>query len=200
MRGFRSARRVGVVVLVLAMLPTLMGARSTSEHTPMPTVAGIRAAVVRLADWVTGRTAPKPSVPQQQAGKAPGKQNQVPAAVTRAVARAEGHRPGEGPGQLPAYVAHGAKVKGYVTGAADLGGTDSFSTASSRLVPSGATATSELYRNADGSYTRLENLGAVQGTLTFSAQSGLGVAGRMSRPRRCGCWNRGPGNARRRRR
>src|SRR5260221_712718 len=113
MRGFRSARRAGVVVLVLAMLPTLMGARSTGAHTPMPTRGGDPPPVVRLADGGTGRTPPKPSVPQQQAGKAPGEQRQVPAAVTRAVARAEGHRPGGGPGQLPAYAAHGAKVKGY---------------------------------------------------------------------------------------
>src|SRR5579864_5375364 len=108
-RGGRL-RRVGVVVLVLAMLPALMGAKSTGAHTPMPNVAGIRGALVSLADWVTGRSAPKPKVPQQEAGKAPGEQHQVPAAVTRAVERALGRAAGKGPGQLPAYAAPAAKV------------------------------------------------------------------------------------------
>src|SRR5262252_8591130 len=90
-RRLRAARRALVV-----MLPMLMGAGSASGQAPMPTAAGIRAAIVRLADWVTGRTPPKPPVPQQLAGKAPGPQHQVPAAVTRAVARARGHAPGKG--------------------------------------------------------------------------------------------------------
>lgn len=139
-RLFRRASRVGVVVLVLAMLPMPMGAASANVRTPMPTVAGIRGAIVRLADWLTGRTPPLPSVPHQQAGKAPGRQNQVPAAVTRAVARAQGHRPGEGPGQLPAYAAHAAKVKSDVTGVAKLGGAVKLSGTSGKVMPSAATA------------------------------------------------------------
>ena len=191
MRGFRSmgrsrgqrswlTRRISVVVLALAVLPMLLGAGSASGQAPMPSAAGIRSAAVRLADWVAGRTPPKPAVPQQQAGKAPGRQHQVPAAVTRAVARAHGRAPGKGAGQLPAYAFHAARVKRYVTGTADLGGPDSFSPASSKLVPSGATATSELYRNSDGSYTRLEYpqpAATGSGTLAFSGPSGVGVKG-----------------------
>ena len=192
MRGFRSAGRFQVrgdgdgasgsragpasSSLALVMLPMLMGAGSASGQAPMPTVAGIRGAVVRLADWVTGRTPPKPGVPEQQAGKAPGKQHQVPAAVTRAVARAPGRAPGKGAGQLPAYTFPAAKVKRHVTGAADLGGAGSFSPATSKLVPSGTTATSELYRNADGSYTRLEYPAAVNRRDASGAWVPIGTA------------------------
>ena len=90
---FRRARRAGIALLALVMVPMLMGAGTASGQAPMPTMAGVRGAVVRLADWVTGRHAPARGVPVQQAGKAPGAQHQVPAAVTRAVARAAGREP-----------------------------------------------------------------------------------------------------------
>jgi len=195
MRGFRSAGRfqsrrgparggrlgrAGVVVLVLAMLPALMGARSNSEHTPMPTVGGIRTAVVRFADWVTGKTPAKPTVPVQTSGSAPGGQKPVPASVTRAIARAQGYKPGKGAGQLPAYAFPAAKVKQHVTGAAGLGGAASFSPAASKPVASGSTAASQLYQNADGSYTRLQypkQAAAGQGAVTFAALADTGVKG-----------------------
>ena len=136
----------------------------------MPTLTGIRGDVARLADWVTGRTAPKPGVPQQQTGRAPGKQNQVPAAVTRAVARARGHGPGKGPGQLPDTRSPGAKAKGHVTGAAAAGGPGSYNPRRASWCRRGDVRNSQLYRNADGSYTRLESPGPVPGaarTLAF---------------------------------
>jgi hypothetical protein len=55
-------------VLVLAMLPSLMGARSLDEHTPVPTSAGIRGTLVSPSDWLTGRSGPKPDVPEQRRG------------------------------------------------------------------------------------------------------------------------------------
>jgi RHS repeat-associated protein len=189
-------------MLSVAMLPLLMGASSAGRPAPMPTAAGIRSAVVRLADWVSGQTPPKPVVPRQAAGKVPGKQHQVPVAVTRAVARAEGRAPGKGAGQLPPYAVHAAKVKRYATAAGGRGGPGSFSATSSGLVPSGATATSDLYRNADGSYTRLEyptpvnrqaasgqwipigtaaadgpGATTARGTLAFPGPAGVGVKG-----------------------
>jgi RHS repeat-associated protein len=183
-RRLRAAHRAGIVTLALMMLPMLMGAGSADGQAPMPTAAGIRNAIVRLADWVTGRTPPPPVLPRQATGKAPGAQHQVPAAVTRAVAQARGRAPGKGPGQLPAYVTPAAKVKRHVTGTANRGGADSFRSGSSKVVPSGATATSTLYRNADGSYTRLEYpvpaksaTSAARSTLTFSGPSGAGVKG-----------------------
>jgi RHS repeat-associated protein len=122
-------------MLALVMLPMLMGAGSASGQAPMPTAAGIRDAIVRLADWVTGRTPPKPPVPRQLAGKAPGRQHQVPAAVTRAVARAHGRAPGKGPGQLPAYAYPAAKVKRHVTGVVGLGGANSYNAMTSKPAP-----------------------------------------------------------------
>ena len=183
-RGGRR-RRVGILVLVLAMLPALMGARSTGAPMPMPTLAGLRAAVVDFADWLTDKTPAKPTVPEQATGSAPGKQHPVPAAVTRAIARAQGYKPGKGPGQLPAYAFPAAKVKQHVTGAAGLGGTASFSSAASKPVASGSTAASPLYRNADGSYTRLQypqqaatgHAVTGQGALTFATLAGTGVKG-----------------------
>ena len=142
----RLAYRAGVVVLALVMLPTLMGAASVSGRAPLPTMAGIRSAAVHLVDWVTGKHAPAPSVPEQQAGKAPGSQHQVPAAVTRAVARAEGRAAGEARGQLPLYAFPGAKVKQHVTGAAPAskpvtGTTPAAPTATPSATPSAAPST-----------------------------------------------------------
>ena len=170
------------MVLVLAMLPSLMGARSVGGHTPMPTVAGIRGAVESVLDWVTGKTAPKPDIPEQAAASAPGKQHPVPASVTRAIARAEGYKPGKGAGQLPAYSFPAAKVKQHATGQAGLGGAASFSPTASKQVASGSTAASQLYRNTDGSYTRLQHsqqtgAAAGKGALTFATLAGTGVKG-----------------------
>ena len=182
MRGFRGGRprRLGVVVMVLGLLPTLMGAAVPGEHTPMPTWAGLRAEVVRVADWMTGKTPPKPIVPGQASGTVPGRQHPVPASVTRAIARAQGYQPGKGPGQLPAYAFPATKVKQHVTASAGPGGVASFSPAASKAVASGSTATSPLYRNADGSYTRLQyprQAASGQGVLTFSTLAGIGVKG-----------------------
>ena len=162
------------------MLATLMGAAPADEHTEMPTWTGFRAAVVQVADWLTGKTPPKPTVPGQASGSAPGMQHPVPAAVTRAIARAEGYKPGEGPGQLPAYAFPAAKVKQHVTGSMGLGGAASFSPAASKPVASGSSAASQLYRNTDGSYTRLqdpEHAASGSGVVTFAALAGVGVKG-----------------------
>ena len=176
-RRLRRARRLGVLALAVVMIPSLMGAGTASGQAPVPTAAGIRGAVVHLMDWVTGKTPPRPGVPQQAAGKAPGNQTQVPAAVTRAVARATGRARARGAGQLPAYAFPAAKVRQHVTGTAGLGGPASYSPATSTPIPSGSSAASSLYRNADGSYTRLESPTGASGpgTLTFSGPSGVGV-------------------------
>ena len=61
-------------------------------------------------------------------------------------------RAGRGPGQLPAFAVHGPQARTFVTGTAP--GRDTFNPATSKIVASSSTATSDLYRNADGSYTR----------------------------------------------
>ncbi|HUN30603.1 MAG TPA: LamG-like jellyroll fold domain-containing protein [Trebonia sp.] len=179
-RGRRRehARHAGVIVLALAMPPMLAGAGTPpSGHLSLPSEAGIHSAVVRLVDWVSGKNPPKAVLPIQQSGPVPGRQRPVPAAVTRNVARAQGYKPGKGKGQIPAYVFPAVKVKQHSTGPADLGGAASFSAATSTPVASGSTATSKLYRNADGSYTRLESpsRAAGSGSLTFASLAGVGV-------------------------
>ena len=114
----RRVRRMatGTGMLVLAV-PLAWPSGAGGQHLPVPTPASVRSEVIRLADWVTGNRPPPPSVPAQQAGKAPGRQHQVPAAVTRAIARAEGRAASQAPGQLPLYAFPGARVKQHVTGA-----------------------------------------------------------------------------------
>ena len=93
-----------------------------------------------------------PKTPRQQAGTAAGRPHDVPAAVTRAVAHARGHRPGKGRGQLPMYRVHRPKVRKFTTGAAL--GVGHFNARTSTLIGSKSTATTDWYRNADGTYTR----------------------------------------------
>src|SRR6266851_5890409 len=107
------------------------------------------------AAGVAGRAGRLPPVPRQETGIVPGRQHQVPAAVTRAVAQAAGRAPGRGLGQLPVYAPHGPTGKPFFTGPDVGNGSTSFSPATSKLVAGASTASSDLYRNADGSYTRL---------------------------------------------
>ena len=177
-RRFRLVRKVGTVLAVLVLPPLLMGAGMPSGHAPLPTAAGVHGAVVRLVDLVTGKQPPKTPVPAQQKWPTPGNQRQATASAGRNVARAEGYKPGQGKGQLPAYTFPAAKVKRYVTGSADPGTVASYKPATSTLVTSGSTAASKLYKNADGSYTRLESPAAAgPGQATFAPLAGTGVKG-----------------------
>lgn len=164
MRSFRlvpSVRRGGIVALVVFMLPMLTGVSTAGAQTALT-----------LATIVS--SAPPPPAPKQQTGTAPGKQAQVPAAVTRAVARAAGRAAGKGAGQLPAATFAAAKFGRHVTGAADPGGADSYRPSTSKPVAAGST----LYRNADGSYTRLDSPTSGSGPLTFTSPvAGVGVKG-----------------------
>ena len=110
--------------------------------------------LVRLADCVTGGSAPAPTVPVQQSGTAAGGKHLVPASVTRGLKHATGHAPGKGKGQLPAWTARTAST-------VSASGTFTSGSAVKRVRPgdqhavqSGTTAQSDLYKNADGSYTR----------------------------------------------
>jgi hypothetical protein len=63
-----------------------------------------------------------------------------------------GHAPGKGKGELPQWVAHGPG--GSATGTFTAGSSArGFDPATSTLVAAGMTAESDLYKNADGSYT-----------------------------------------------
>jgi RHS repeat-associated protein len=147
-RGFRA--RNGLAVLALSVPLALPGAGISGQQLRVPSESSIRSTIVHLVDWVTGHSSPAPAVPRQQAGTAAGKAHSAPAAVTRAVARATGYQPGEGRGQRPAYRAYGPAGKRFTTGPTAHG----FDPRTSKLLTSAMTAKSDLFKNADGSYTR----------------------------------------------
>ncbi len=149
-RGRARVFRAGARLATLALLvPLAMPAAGAGGQQPRFPLAPARPAIARLVDWLTGQSSPAPAVPRQQAGTAAGKAHSVPAAVTRAVANATGRRPGEGHGQLPAYAAHGPAAHSFTTRAVP-----GFDPKTSTLVTSATSATSDLYKNAGGSYTR----------------------------------------------
>ncbi|HEV2370630.1 MAG TPA: LamG-like jellyroll fold domain-containing protein [Streptosporangiaceae bacterium] len=131
-------------IMMLAWFPLALWAPAASASTlrfPALSLAGLRA-------WVLGL--PSPHVPQEVKGSAAGKPHAVPASVTRA-GRGVGRPPGIAPGQLPEYHPYVPKMKPIKSGPGAVG----FNAETSRLVASATTATTDLYRNADGSHTRL---------------------------------------------
>ncbi len=130
-----------------------MAGRAGGQHLGIPSAGSVRSGIVRLADFVSGQSSPAPTVPVQQAGTAPAHPGQVPASVTRAVARAQGSAPFTVPGVLPAYEVHTPTVKETTTGPEAGGAGSEFNAATSVLVQSGTSATTDLYQNVDGTYT-----------------------------------------------
>ena len=120
----------------------------------LPSRAAVRSTAEHLWSLVGGAHTPAPKTPAQETGKASADSHQVPAAVTRAVTAAAGHAPGQGPGQLPAYTWHAPQAKTYLAGSQPAPGQDTYNAATSKLVPSDSNATSDMYQNADGSYTK----------------------------------------------
>ncbi|HEV3382735.1 MAG TPA: hypothetical protein VG142_17365, partial [Trebonia sp.] len=139
----------GLAMLALSAPLALPGIGLVGQQLRLPSEASVRSATVRLVDWLTDEHAPAPSVPRQEAGSAAGKAHSVPAARTRDVGQAAGLKPGKGAGQLPAYAAHGPDTRKFTTPSRAA-----FNPKTSILVASATTATSDLYKNADGSYTR----------------------------------------------
>ena len=149
----RRVRRMATGTGMLALaVPLAWPGGVGGQHLTVPTASSVRSGVVRLADWVSGDTAPPPTVPVQQTGTAAGKPSLVPASATRGLAHVTGQAPGRGKGQLPQWAAHGPG--GSATGTFTAGSTvRGFDPATSTLVAAGMTAESDLYKNADGSYT-----------------------------------------------
>jgi len=94
---------------------------------------------------------PMPPTPKQASGTAAGKDHYVSSAATRAGKGSGGPR-GKGVGELDPYQPHRQSVTPVTTGPARHG--DGFNPATSKRVASAASATSDVYANADGSYTR----------------------------------------------
>jgi hypothetical protein len=149
-RGVAGRGSVALLALTLPLMMSGVSGAGAADHLRFPSVVSVRHSVLSLVDFLTGRHAPVPALPEQESGTAAGKAHSVPAAVTRAVANATGHKPGKGAGQEPAYTAHGITSRKFTTGSRTHG----FNSKTSVLVGSATTARSDLYKNADGSYTR----------------------------------------------
>jgi RHS repeat-associated protein len=104
-------------------------------------------------NWLTDRH-PTLAVPAQQTGTARSLPHEVPARTTRA-RRGTGRPPGKGRGQLPPFRLHGPTARTTKTKPFTGNASRSFNPSTSTPVMSRATATSTLYRNRDGSYSRL---------------------------------------------
>ncbi len=91
----------------------------------------------------------------QQAGTAAGQPHEVPAASTQGLKHVTGHAPGTGKGQLPVWAPRArSAVSGsgtYTTGSPSSAG---YNPHTSTLDQSGTTEQSDLFKNADGSFTR----------------------------------------------
>ncbi|MGH2885854.1 MAG: hypothetical protein ACRDPA_24700, partial [Solirubrobacteraceae bacterium] len=162
LRGrLRRARRIGTGAGMLALaVPLAWPSGAGGQQLSVPPAGSVRSGLVRLADFVTGDGPPAPVVPTQQSGTASLKPHIVPFSASRNVKHATGHAPGKGAGQLPASTAHGpsgAPGGTYTAGPAFTG----FNAATSVQGASGTTATSDLFKNTDGSYTRMIYAGPV---------------------------------------
>jgi large repetitive protein len=95
---------------------------------------------------------PGPPTPVQASGTAAGRAHYVSADATKSSRGTAGHDRGKGIGELDAYRPHTNPVTAVTTGpASDI---ERFDPATSRRIASAASATSDVYANADGSYTR----------------------------------------------
>ncbi len=144
-RAFRRAFLACVASAAL-LLSGIAPAVATTDHPATISWSGIW-------HWLTTRPGSL-NLPHQQSGTARGLAHQVPASATRAH-RGSGRKPGLGHGQLPPFRLHRPTSRITKTSPNIGNGAHSFNPATSKPVRSRATATSTLYRNADGTYTRL---------------------------------------------
>ncbi|HEY0718242.1 MAG TPA: LamG-like jellyroll fold domain-containing protein, partial [Streptosporangiaceae bacterium] len=137
------------------MLPAVSSATAANaSELRLPSRVAVRSAADHLWSLVTGAHAAAPSSPAQETGTASAHPHQVPASVTRAVRAATGQAPGQAPGQLPAYTWHAPQAGTYLAGRQPAPGQDPYNAATSKFVASDSSATSDVYQNADGSYTK----------------------------------------------
>jgi RHS repeat-associated protein len=144
-RGTAALSAVAIVLLVAA--PAAGTARPASISWS------------RAWSWLTGHS-PSLRLPVQATGTARGTSHTAPASATR-TGRGTGRRPGHGAGQLPLFSPHAPGGKTSASGPGFGNGSHSFNSLTSRRVPSNSSATSTLFRNADGTYTRRVYAGPV---------------------------------------
>lgn len=151
----RFGRVVRLVVLVLGVWLPLMAlapaAQASPGSWPSVSLSGLRA-------WLAGQPSIS-ALPVQGHGHASGLHGLVPTRLTRA-GIGRGRPPGRGRGQLPAYRVHTVVTHPDVTGPDTQTGND-FNVRTSKLITSKMTATTDWYRNANGTLTRRIYAGVV---------------------------------------
>jgi RHS repeat-associated protein len=149
-QGIRHHRLFRLTALAVIVLLSLGVWAPAASATPLvwPSVS-----LSGLVGLLTGHTAPDPRVPHERTGRA-SRTRTVPARVTKTKGRTEGNRPHAGRGQLPQYRAHGPAGAMHKTGSGVVMGEQYFNAKTSRLVGSAMTANSDLYKNANGTYTK----------------------------------------------
>ena len=151
----RRVRRVATGTGMLALaVPLAWPSGAGGQHLNVPSASSVRSGVVRLADFVTGDSAPPPKVPVQQTGTAPIGKRVVPVSQTPGPDARDRARAWQGQGPVAAVGrARAARHRDQ-----DVHGPHrpcrGFNAATSTLVASATTAQTDLYKNADGSYTR----------------------------------------------
>jgi YD repeat-containing protein len=140
---------LAVTLMVTAGVPGQGGLRTGSA---MPSWSGIWSWFTATgAAWAH---APLPPTPRQLGGTAAGGSARVASAATRA-GGGNGRAPGVGRGELPAFSPHLSTAKPSTTGLDPADGAARFNPSLSKRLAGSATATSDLYANPDGSYTRV---------------------------------------------
>ena len=140
-----------VMLGALALPAFTSGIGGANAHLDMPSLAAVGRDVSAAWAWLTAYSPASPwgKLPTEPSGTAAGHPHEVPAAATRAD-HGNGHAPAKVPDGLPPYQPLKPKVARGLSGRAISG----YSARTSVLVARKSTATSDYYRNADGSVTR----------------------------------------------
>ncbi|GAA4235731.1 hypothetical protein GCM10022254_43610 [Actinomadura meridiana] len=146
LRRSAATRRTAVLLCAALMLMATEQPALAGEGMPEVSFAGVAGAF----GWLTGKPAPHwGRLPRQKSGTAAGRSHAASAAATRA-GRGTGREPGHGKGELPGDKPGGRKVPRGRSGQGRVG----FAQSTSRRIAAKSTATTDYYRNVDGSFTR----------------------------------------------
>ena len=144
-RAVRGVATVTVVLMALLVVAPQPGAtRVGSQAFP---VSWLWSWLV-LPAW---SAPPSPPTPKQESGSAKGLGHSVPLAATRA-GKGNGKPRDKGVGELPSFSPHTPEMAPTDSGVDP--DKDPFDARTSRRIPSAGAATSDVFQNADGSYTR----------------------------------------------
>jgi large repetitive protein len=154
----RGRRRMWLAALLAVVLVVVLSPPPQGGGFP-----GLPGSLAHALAWLRDpfRSGPPlPATPRQESCTAHGKGHYAPAGATRAGAvGTSGRSPGLGAGELEPYRPHTPATRPGPSGLATDG--HNYDAKTSQRIASAASATSDVYRNADGSYTRMTYAGVV---------------------------------------